>query len=250
MNMTWIHYNVVCWISHFNIRILPYSGKLLREKTFVNFEVLWLFAKVFSAKFGDVVSFGGTSEQSTKVFSVKMFFPPICESFLPQKFLTVRYLGVYDVICYVVYHSLLLYTKQQRRATWRLWNTLWTMVLMWTALIITRFVIFMSVWVHYNCVYEKLRILCGPRPLINKHAIVSTISCHAPAQSPSSLPCQKSTPYKVRVVFSKPVHAVRAGGGPPGPNQPSLAATMCTVPCRWPHSRPPVPPPLMGFKRV
>ena len=26
---------------------LPYSGKLSKEKTFVNFEVLWLFAKVF-----------------------------------------------------------------------------------------------------------------------------------------------------------------------------------------------------------
>ena len=38
--------------------ILPYSGKLSREKTFVNFAVLWLFAKVFSAKFGDVLSFG------------------------------------------------------------------------------------------------------------------------------------------------------------------------------------------------
>ena len=35
-----------------------------------------------------------------------------------------------------------------------------------------------------------------------------------PAQSPNSLSCQKPTPYKVRVVFSKPVHAVRAGGWP------------------------------------
>ena len=39
-----------------------------------------------------------------------------------------------------------------------------------------------------------------------------------PAQSPNSLSCQKPTPYKVRVVFSKPVHAVRAGGGLPGLN--------------------------------
>ena len=31
---------------------VPYSGKLLREKTFANFAVLWLYAKVFSAKFG------------------------------------------------------------------------------------------------------------------------------------------------------------------------------------------------------
>ena len=31
---------------------LPYSGKLSREKTFMNFAVLWLYTKVFSAKFG------------------------------------------------------------------------------------------------------------------------------------------------------------------------------------------------------
>ena len=34
---------------------LLYSGKLLREKTFA---VLWLFVKVFSVRFGGVVSFG------------------------------------------------------------------------------------------------------------------------------------------------------------------------------------------------
>ena len=34
------------------------SGKLPREKTFVNFTVLWLFAKVFSVKFGGMASFG------------------------------------------------------------------------------------------------------------------------------------------------------------------------------------------------
>ena len=37
---------------------LPYSRKVSREKTFVNFAVLWLFAKVFSTKFGSVASFG------------------------------------------------------------------------------------------------------------------------------------------------------------------------------------------------
>ena len=31
--------------------IVPYSGKLSREKTFVNFMVLWLLVKVFSVKF-------------------------------------------------------------------------------------------------------------------------------------------------------------------------------------------------------
>ena len=58
----------------------------------------------------------------------------------------------------------------------------------------------------------------------NKHAILSTIGCHVPAQSPSSLPSQKQTPHKVRVVFSKPVHAVRVRGGPPGPNHDSFTA--------------------------
>ena len=66
---------------------IPYSGKLLREKTFTNFEVLWLLTKVFSANFGGVVSVGGTSEaihdsflrtnhifhHFTRVFSLESF---------------------------------------------------------------------------------------------------------------------------------------------------------------------------------
>ena len=31
-------------------------------------------------------SFGGTSEQPAKVLSMKIFFPPTCESFFPRKF--------------------------------------------------------------------------------------------------------------------------------------------------------------------
>ena len=54
--------------------------------------------------------------------------------------------------------------------------------------------------------------------------MVSTLSCHTPAQGPSSLPCQKWTPYKVRVAFSKPVHAARARIGPHGPNHGTLTA--------------------------
>ena len=46
---------------------LWYSGKLSREKTFANFAVLWIFVKVFSAKFGDVVSFGAA--QARRKFS-------------------------------------------------------------------------------------------------------------------------------------------------------------------------------------
>ena len=38
-------------VMYISYGIIPYSGKLSREKTFVNFVVLWLYAKVFSVKF-------------------------------------------------------------------------------------------------------------------------------------------------------------------------------------------------------
>ena len=63
--------------------MLLYGGKLSRGKTLANFEVLWLFAKVFSTKFRGVVSFGGTIEQTEINFSTKISFPPIHENFLP-----------------------------------------------------------------------------------------------------------------------------------------------------------------------
>jgi len=66
---------------------LPYTGKLSRKKTFVNFAVLWLFAKVFSVKFGGVAPLALQKwairksflhenwiyHQFTKVFSLKSF---------------------------------------------------------------------------------------------------------------------------------------------------------------------------------
>ena len=71
---------------------LPYSGKLSREKTFANFTVLWRFAKVFSAEFGGVASFGAAETSNPRKFSPgKLYFSPICESFLPQKFFAIRY---------------------------------------------------------------------------------------------------------------------------------------------------------------
>ena len=51
-----------------------YSWKLSREKTFVNFMVLWLFTNVFSVKSEGGVLWHGTSEQSAKVFSAKIVF--------------------------------------------------------------------------------------------------------------------------------------------------------------------------------
>ena len=40
----------------------------------MNFEILWLFMKVFSAKFGDLASFGEDREQFAEVFSAKILF--------------------------------------------------------------------------------------------------------------------------------------------------------------------------------
>ena len=49
-------YNHLCSLVVSNN--VPYSGKLSREKTFPNFVILWLFAKVFLVKFWGVASFG------------------------------------------------------------------------------------------------------------------------------------------------------------------------------------------------
>ena len=46
-----------------------YSGKLLREKTFANFAVLWMFAKVFSVKYGSVAFFGAAQASNLQKFS-------------------------------------------------------------------------------------------------------------------------------------------------------------------------------------
>ena len=71
---------------------LPYSGKLTREETFANFTVLWLFAKVFSVKFGSVVSFGAAKASYLRKFSQqKLYFSLIRESFLPRKFTAIWY---------------------------------------------------------------------------------------------------------------------------------------------------------------
>ena len=60
-------------VSRYVVHVLC-SGKLSREKTFVNFTVSWLYVKVFSAKFGAWHLWHGKSEQSAKVFSAKIVF--------------------------------------------------------------------------------------------------------------------------------------------------------------------------------
>ena len=59
--------------------LVLYSGKLSREKTFANFAALWLFVKVFSAKFGGVVSFGMAQVSDLQKFSLQ-------KSYFSQKF--------------------------------------------------------------------------------------------------------------------------------------------------------------------
>ena len=53
------------------IHVIPYSGKVSREKTFTNFAVLEPPAKVFSSEFGRAISTYARFVHSTKVFSTK-----------------------------------------------------------------------------------------------------------------------------------------------------------------------------------
>ena len=76
---------------------IPYSGKLSRKKTFANFAVLWLFAKVFSWSLGAWRLWRGTSEQSVKVFSAKIVFFANSRKFSPSK--VSRYTVGVDWLC-------------------------------------------------------------------------------------------------------------------------------------------------------
>ena len=64
---------------------VPYSRKLSRKKTFMNFVVLWLFVKVFAAKFGGMASFGTANEwniHQKRLLNVSVYIetePLFCE---------------------------------------------------------------------------------------------------------------------------------------------------------------------------
>ena len=72
-------YNVVIY-NHCVSRqiVVPYSKKLSSEKTFKD---LRLFTTVFREIIWGRGIFGTSSEQSAKV--IKIYFPTVCESFLP-----------------------------------------------------------------------------------------------------------------------------------------------------------------------
>ena len=71
---------------------IPYSGKPLKEKTFVNFMALWLFAKVFSAKFGARHSLAQQNQATCESFLSKnhIFHQFAKVFFLPLKLPTIR----------------------------------------------------------------------------------------------------------------------------------------------------------------
>ena len=64
---------------------LPYSGKLSRGKTCKNFVVLWLFAKVFSVKFGGMVSLVQQKRAIRKSFLCESHIFHNLQKFSPSK---------------------------------------------------------------------------------------------------------------------------------------------------------------------
>ena len=76
--------------SYLMVRKILYKGKLLREKTFAKFVVLWLFMKVFSAKFGGVASFPMAKESNQR----NLFFVFLTNSrkFSPSKVPAIQYI--------------------------------------------------------------------------------------------------------------------------------------------------------------
>ena len=100
----WCRYDLFCtkpcqlpWVNWLGdgdiypmLPLIPFSGKLSREKPFTNFAVLWLFAKVSPMKFGAVVSFCMAKASNPRKFSARK--SPIYENFLPQKFPTIQYI--------------------------------------------------------------------------------------------------------------------------------------------------------------
>ena len=104
--------------------MVPYSGKLLREKTFREFWGFVAIRESFLHKIGGVAFFGSdTSEQSTKVSSAKIWFPPKCKSFLPRKLPTIRYWPK-CILCSVVLGRCMRFIDGSSIQRWG-WHFLW-----------------------------------------------------------------------------------------------------------------------------
>ena len=96
------------------------------EKTLANFAVLWLFAKVFSAKFGGMVSFGTAWASNPQKFSPrKSYFHQFAQVFSLESF------PLYGTVCRVcVISSFGLPSSVQLTPCWRQWRywSLWPQV--------------------------------------------------------------------------------------------------------------------------
>ena len=74
-----LHVHILFWYSIIlqylmSSVVIPYSGKLLREKPFMNFTVLCLLRSFLRENLGRGVLWHGKSEQSVKVFCTKSYF--------------------------------------------------------------------------------------------------------------------------------------------------------------------------------
>ena len=65
------------WLAAWCVYVVPYSGKLSREKTFANFVVLGCMRTFSPRNLGRGVLWCGKSEQCAKVLSAKIVFSPI-----------------------------------------------------------------------------------------------------------------------------------------------------------------------------
>ena len=71
---------------------IPYSGKLLRDKTFTNFADLEPFVKVFSANFECTCAHASHPTVDPRKFSLRnLLFSHFRESFIPRKFPAIWY---------------------------------------------------------------------------------------------------------------------------------------------------------------
>ena len=98
------HTHIHEYLHHIHTACIPYGRKLLREKTFANFAVLWPFMKVFSVKFGNMASFGAAQASNLRKFSPqKLYFLPICESFLCKNYIFYQFAKVFSLKSFLLY---------------------------------------------------------------------------------------------------------------------------------------------------
>ena len=110
--------------------VLPYSRKLLREKTFANFTVLWLFAKVFPRNLGAWHSLAQQKWAIRENFLSKNRFFSNLWKFLPQKFPAIWYILRWSSPFYLLSWSLMICIVYLLLCTFHK-NIYWKQTLAW-----------------------------------------------------------------------------------------------------------------------